>query len=74
MLEARVEGRNEYVEVHVEITQATNELVSDICFSEMTVATVNAASVKSLQRYCVKANVTRNVKLFKMLSRNCTYQ
>ena len=32
-----LEGRNENVEVHAGITQATNELVSDICFSEMTV-------------------------------------
>ena len=30
-------GRSEHVQVDVEIRQATNELESDLCFSEMTV-------------------------------------
>jgi len=42
ILEAEVVGRNEHVQVHAEITQATNELVSDIFFSD-------AASFKSLR-------------------------
>jgi len=37
ILEAKVVERNENVQVHAEITQSTNELVSDIYFSEMTV-------------------------------------